>query len=248
MIPAEIIVTADVHLTPQQPLIAEHFLTFLAQRAPQAQKLYILGDLFETWIGDDEDEPFYHNIITALSTLVHQGVEVLIMPGNRDFLLNQQFAQASGCQLLTDPSVVAIWGLPTLLMHGDSLCLDDIAYQSFRQQVRNPDWQQQFLAKPLSQRRLLAQRARLHSQTHTQNIPETAMNVSPSAVITALETHHVFELIHGHTHRPLVEPLNVKGQSAFRRVVGAWHHHGAKILSCTPDEWCLVEFSDHSPQ
>ncbi|MDY6991688.1 MAG: UDP-2,3-diacylglucosamine diphosphatase [Pseudomonadota bacterium] len=240
----EIIFTADVHLAPQQPQIVEQFLTFLTQRATQAQKLYILGDLFETWIGDDEDEPFYQTIIQALHTLVDADVAVLVMPGNRDFLLSIQFAQLSGCQLIADPSVVDIWGTPALLMHGDSLCLDDVAYQRFRQQVRHPAWQQQFLAQPLSQRRLLAQHARIQSQTHTQKTPEPALEVTPAAVITALETHKVFELIHGHTHRPRVEQLALNGQPAYRRVVGAWHTHGATVLSCTPQQWQLIEINN----
>lgn len=232
---------ADLHLAPKRPTLFALFSDFLAARAKAAEALYILGDLFEVWLGDDEDEPTYQPVLTALHNLTASGVPVFVMHGNRDFLLGKDFVAATGCQLINEEHIIDLYGTPTLLMHGDSLCTLDVEYQAFRKQVRNPQWQQQFLAQPLANRRILAQQARAQSQTKTQNTAEEIMDVTPEAVISAIEKHGVYHLVHGHTHRPAIHQLTVNGQTAYRRVVGDWRDDSAMILSCTPDGCQLVD-------
>jgi UDP-2,3-diacylglucosamine hydrolase len=237
----ETLFIADLHLDPRRPISFTRFKEFLAGRARQADALYILGDLFEVWLGDDEDEPTYQQIKTALHDLTCSGVSVFVMHGNRDFLLGAGFVEATACQLIDDPLVIDLYGTPTLLMHGDTLCTRDVDYQTFRQQVRHPQWQKQFLAQPLAQRRILAQQARAKSQAKTQATGEEIMDVTPDAVMKILETHGVYHLIHGHTHRPAVHQLTVNGQTAYRRVLGDWRDDGAIILSCTADACQLID-------
>ncbi|RKZ83340.1 MAG: UDP-2,3-diacylglucosamine diphosphatase [Candidatus Parabeggiatoa sp. nov. 1] len=241
----ETLFIADLHLDPKRPNTLTFCLDFLAGRARQATVLYILGDLFEVWLGDDDDEPVYQPVLTALHHLTASGVFVFVMHGNRDFLLGEGFVAATGCQLIDDPHLIDLYGTPTLLMHGDSLCTLDVDYQAFRQQVRDPLWQAQFLAKPLAQRRIFAQQARTHSQAKTQMTAEAIMDVAPEAVISALETHNVYQLIHGHTHRPAMHQLTVNGQTAYRRVVGDWRDESAIILSCTAEGCQLIDLYDN---
>jgi len=238
---SETLFIADLHLHPQQPAILELFFKFLNTRASQAAALYIIGDLFEAWVGDDEDIPAYLQVTAALQALTQQGVAVYVMHGNRDFLIGTDFAQQTGCQLLDDPSVIDLYGTPTLVMHGDTLCTQDVAYQAFRQQVRNPAWQQFFLAQSLEQRRLMAQQARAQSQSTTQNTAEEIMDVTPEAVVDIMQTHGVSRLIHGHTHRPAVHDLAVNGQAAQRYVVGNWQADSALIVHCDSQRCALVE-------
>lgn len=238
----ETLFIADLHLDSRWPAKTHLCLEFLAGRARQAEALYILGDLFEVWLGDDDDEPSYQSILTALHQLTTAGVVVSVMPGNRDFLLGKDFVKRTGCQLIPDPSVIDLYGVPTLLMHGDVLCTLDVDYQQFRQQVRHPIWQQQFLAQSLEQRRLLAKQVRNYSQTQTQTTAAAIMDVTTEAVITTLEAQGVYQLIHGHTHRAGQYPLKVKGLPACRWVVGEWHQPGATLLSCTPSSCQLVDF------
>ena len=238
---SETLFIADLHLDPKQPLSLAGCLEFLASRAQNADALYILGDLFEVWLGDDEDEPAYQPVLMALHDLNISGIPVFVMRGNRDFLLGAGFAEISGCQLIDDHHVINLYGTPTLLMHGDTLCTLDIDYQAFRQQVRNPQWQQQFLAQPLSQRRILAQQARTYSQAKIKTTAAAIMDVTPEAVISILEKYNVYHLIHGHTHRPAVHQLQVNGKMAYRRVVGDWHSNSAVIHSCTASGCQLVD-------
>jgi len=229
---------ADLHLEPNRPIPLNYFKEFLANRVQQADALYILGDLFEVWLGDDQDEPTYQTIQTALYNVK---CPLFIMHGNRDFLLGADFAEATGSQLIKDPHLIDLYGTPTLLMHGDILCTQDKDYQAFRQQVRHPEWQKQFLAQPLAQRRILAQQARAQSQAKTQSTAENIMDVTPDAVVSALETHGVHQLIHGHTHRPAQHQLTINGQTAYRHVLGDWRDDSAKILSCTPETCELID-------
>ncbi len=241
---SETLFIADLHLDPKRPRSFNRCLTFLANRARQADALYILGDLFEVWLGDDDDEPSYQQILTALHHLTISGVPVFIMRGNRDFLLGTDFAKATGCQLIDDPYLIDLYHTPTLLMHGDMLCTRDVEYQTFRQQVRDPHWQQHFLAQPLAQRRLLAQHARAHSQAKNQNTAKDIMDVTPDAVISVLKTQGVYHLIHGHTHRPAIHQLIIDGQTAYRRVVGDWRDESAILLSCTPEGCQLIDLEN----
>ncbi len=232
---------ADLHLTPQAPDSLNRFIQFLTDQAKHWEKIYILGDLFEVWLGDDEDEPAYQQVIQNLRSLTAQGILVFIMRGNRDFLLDQQFSQMTGCQLITDPTVIDLYGTPTLLMHGDTLCTKDTAYQTFRQQVRNPQWQQQFLAQPLIKRRLIAQQARLQSQQYTQQISDDIMDVTQSEVIRVMQQYDVVNLIHGHTHRPAIHQFLINNQNAWRKVVGAWYKQECLGLCYTPIDFQLKQ-------
>jgi UDP-2,3-diacylglucosamine hydrolase len=237
----ETLFIADLHLEPKKPILFKHCLDFFAKRARQAEALYILGDLFEVWLGDDNEEPAYQPVLAALRDLTDSGIPVFIMHGNRDFLIGKDFLQATGCQLIDDPHLIDLYSTPTLLMHGDTLCTLDTDYQSFRRQVRNPLWQQHFLAQPLADRRKLAAQARAASEAQTQNTAEIIMDVTTEAVNSAFTEHGVYQLIHGHTHRPGVYETFVNGNKAHRRVVGKWHDDKAIILSCTPENCTLID-------
>ncbi|MDM8560249.1 UDP-2,3-diacylglucosamine diphosphatase [Candidatus Parabeggiatoa sp. HSG14] len=237
---SEILFIADLHLDPKRPTPMALCLKFLADYARQSEALYILGDLFEVWVGDDDDNPTYQKILAALHDLTTSGIPVYVMCGNRDFLLGEDFAKVTGCQVIPDSYLIDLYGVSTLLMHGDSLCTLDVEYQAFRQQVRNRKWQEQFLAQPLTQRHILAQQARTQSQAKTTTTLEAIMDVTSDAVISVLETHGVYHLIHGHTHRPFVHHLKVNGKNAIRRVVGDWRDDKAIILKCTPKNCQLI--------
>ncbi|RKZ47257.1 MAG: UDP-2,3-diacylglucosamine diphosphatase [Candidatus Parabeggiatoa sp. nov. 3] len=238
---SETLFIADLHIAPNRPIPLTLCLDFLAHRAQKADALYILGDLFEVWLGDDDDTPTYPEVLKALHNLTSNNVPVFVMHGNRDFLLGEDFVAATGCQLISDPVVIDLYGTGTLLMHGDTLCTLDVDYQAFRQQVRHPKWQAQFLAQPLAQRRILAQQARAESQAKMQTTLDAIMDVAPEAVILALETHGVYHLIHGHTHRPAIHQVTINGQTAIRRVIGDWRDNSAKIISCTPEGCQLID-------
>ena len=236
---SETLFIADLHLSPQQPALTEKCLDFLANRAARADHLYILGDLFEVWLGD-ETIAMYQPVISGLQTL-SQVTPISIMYGNRDFLLGQQFAQHTGCTLITeDAKKIDIYGTPTLIMHGDTLCTLDVGYQQFRQQVRNPEWQQQFLSYPLEQRQALAQQARAQSQTDIQQKQAEIMDVTPDVVVETMLQYEVSHLIHGHTHRPAIHDLT-SPTAAKRYVVGDWKADQAtQILSCESNgTWSL---------
>ncbi|MCK5720279.1 MAG: UDP-2,3-diacylglucosamine diphosphatase [Thiomargarita sp.] len=226
----ETLFIADLHLDPKQPIIIERCLNFLSKQAKQAECLYILGDLFEVWLGDDDDEPAYQPILTALKELTNN-VPVFIIHGNRDFLIAQDFLRITGCQLITEPYIINLHNVPTLLMHGDTLCTLDLEYQAFRRQVRNPQWQQYFLQQPLSERRKLATQARMQSKIKTKNTDESIMDVSQDAVISILKQYQVRQLIHGHTHRPNIHKITVDNKIAHRIVVGDWQDNQAIIFS-----------------
>lgn len=240
---SETLFIADLHLHPQQPATLALFVAFLKGQARDLEKLYILGDLFEVWLGDDDDEPVYQEVIKQLHRLSEAGTAIKVLQGNRDFLLGQGFSERTGCELLPESSVIDVYGTPTLIMHGDTLCTLDEAYQTFRKQVHNPEWQAQILAQPLAQRRLFAKQARQQSQMHTQGSSETIMDVTPAAVVNALTSHGVMNLIHGHTHRPAIHEINILGESAQRWVVGDWQESGAIVLHCTPQTQQLKHLS-----
>jgi UDP-2,3-diacylglucosamine hydrolase len=220
---------SDLHLDDERPQITELFLNFLRGEARDAQALYILGDLFESWIGDDDDAPLAQTVQDALADLTRSGVNAYFMAGNRDFLVSDAFAARSGITLLQDPSVIELAGVPTLLMHGDTLCTDDVAYQKFRAQVRDPRWQQQFLSQPLAQRRAFAAQAREQSRLHTGATMAQIMDVTDTAVREALATHGAARLIHGHTHRPARHRVELADRVAERIVLGDWYEQGSVL-------------------
>ena len=223
---------SDLHLHPGAPEITEGFLRWLEERACGSDALYILGDFFEAWIGDDlldlvgadpsGNADLAARIARALRRLADDGTKIFLMHGNRDFLLGERFAREAGATLLEDPSVVALGGKPVLLMHGDSLCTRDEAYQAFRAQARHPLWQQQVLSMPIEQRVALASQLRAQSGEANSNKAEDIMDVTPEEVVKVMAEHGVTTLIHGHTHRPAVHELEVDGQPAQRIVLGDW--------------------------
>ncbi|MGO4701542.1 UDP-2,3-diacylglucosamine diphosphatase [Dyella sp. 2RAB6] len=227
---------ADLHLDAARPQITRLFEDFLASdEARSADAVYILGDLVEAWIGDDDDAELPARIAAATQALSDAGVPVYFMVGNRDFLLGEKFAQRAGFSLLEDGTVHPLYGRPTLLMHGDVLCTDDVAYQAVRKQVRTPQWQAQILAMPLEARRAFAAQARADSKAHTGSTMETIMDVNADAVAEAMRKAGVTRLIHGHTHRPAVHRIEVDGVPAERIVLGDWYEHGS-VLRVTPDD------------
>lgn len=213
---------SDLHLEEKRPDITRAFLGFLQQQAPGADHLYILGDFFEAWIGDDEHTPLQMEVANALKALAVSGTPVSLMHGNRDFLLGDDYCQQAGSALLPDPKVIDLYGTPTLLMHGDSLCTADVEYQKFRTAMRNTQWQEMFLKRPLADRQTTARQLREISMAKNQGKEEFIMDVTPEEVIRVMQEHGVRRLIHGHTHRPAIHELEVNGAEAKRMVLGDW--------------------------
>lgn len=236
---------SDLHLDASRPAITELFLEFLRQDAKDADALYILGDLFEAWVGDDDDSPLAATVANALHVVSEAGVPVYFIRGNRDFLLGDTYARRAGMRVLPDPAVIDLYGKPVLLMHGDLLCTDDTAYQTFRAQTRNPVWQQQFLAQPLAARLALAQQARAASQAHQSEMKEgdrmrfeTVTDVTPATVDETLRQYGIDHLIHGHTHRPAIHSLEIGERSCQRIVLGDWYEQGS-VLRVDEDGYLL---------
>ncbi len=220
---------SDIHLGDEYPQICQRFVEFLATEAPGNEALYILGDLFEVWIGDDAVQTEHRTVLEALRRLCDSGLPVYVMHGNRDFLLGKEFEAMTGCQLIDDPVVIDLHGTPTLLMHGDSLCTDDEEYIQFRTQLRSPAWQQQFLAASVEQRIQIARQYRTESMSRNQNKSVEIMDVNAQAVIEAMQKHSVTQLIHGHTHRPAVHVLEIDGKPAQRIVLGDWYSQNSSL-------------------
>jgi len=221
---------SDLHLEPNRPDITQCFFNFLHHQVPQAEALYILGDFFEVWIGDDEDTPFQRSIIAALKQLTDRGFPIYFMRGNRDFLIGEAFIHATGCRFLADPTVIDLYGKPVLLTHGDVLCTADLKHQRFRKYAQNPRYNRFFLALPLWLRRAIARLVRNISQKSNRTAAYAIMDVTPSAVTQQMQDHQVKLLIHGHTHRPAVHSLVLKGEPANRVVLGDWHTAGSVLV------------------
>jgi UDP-2,3-diacylglucosamine hydrolase len=220
---------SDVHLDAGRAAATGQFLEFLAGEARGAQALYILGDLFEAWVGDDDREPGNEQICQALRTLAARGVACFALHGNRDFLLGAGFCERSGCHLLPDPVIAQLEGERVLLTHGDALCTDDHAYQELRTIVRSRLWQRRFLALPRAHRELLADEVRAGSRRHTARSVPDIMDVNAAAVSAAFRAARVRRMIHGHTHRPGVHDTTVDGAPVQRIVLGAWYEQGSYL-------------------
>jgi len=221
---------SDLHLDSSAPEAIQQFLDFLRDHAAHADALYLLGDVFESWVGDDESEQDKARVCAALHALTSSGVPCFFLHGNRDFLLGRDFASRTGGTILPDP-VVAEWdGERVLLTHGDALCVDDLPYQELRTVVRNPDWQRRFLALPLEVRVRLAGQARKGSQAHTSRTVPVVMDVNERAVEAAYRSTNTRRIIHGHTHRPGIHDTTVDGQTAQRIVLGAWYEQGSYLF------------------
>jgi UDP-2,3-diacylglucosamine hydrolase len=214
---------SDLHLDSEAPWAIDAFLAFLDGPARDADALYLLGDLFEVWVGDDDDNPDNARACAGLATLTASGVPVYVIHGNRDFLIGEDFARRTGVKLLPDPVLMDLYGKPTLLSHGDVFCTEDPAYQDLRSIVRRPNWQRRFLALSLGARRELATAARAGSKAHTQRTIPTIMDVNSDAVTRAMRATGARRLIHGHTHRPAVHPFTIDGVSAERVVLAPWY-------------------------
>lgn len=217
---------ADLHLCTEEPAITAGFLHFLQGEARQCDALYILGDLFEAWIGDDDPNPLHQQVADALKALP---VPTYFIHGNRDFLLGQRYAAACGMTLLPEEHVLTLYGQRVLIMHGDTLCTDDEGYQRFRAKVHQRWLQRLFLALPLRVRMRIAARMRADSKQANQHKSQQIMDVNPLAVEAAMRRQQVCTLIHGHTHRPAIHRINCNGQPAERAVLGAWHENGSLI-------------------
>lgn len=217
-----VLLISDLHLEEERPDITGAFLRFLDEHASQASSLYILGDFFEAWIGDDEQRPLQVEVANRLKQLADSGVSIYLQHGNRDFLIGERYASEAGLSLLPDPTVVELGGVPTLLMHGDTLCTADKEYMKFRGMVRNPQWQAMMLNRPLADRQTMARQLREISKAKNKGKKEEIMDVTPEEVVRVMEEHQVTRLIHGHTHRPAVHDLIANGAPAKRYVLGDW--------------------------
>jgi UDP-2,3-diacylglucosamine hydrolase len=213
---------SDLHLSEHTPELVQAFLDFLKKRQQDACALYLLGDIFDYWIGDDYHLPRYQHIIQQLRALHQAGIALYFMAGNRDFLVGDAFLQATGCTQLNDPHLITLGDQPALLLHGDTLCTDDVPYQQLRLQLRDPQWQQTFLAKPIEERLHIAQSLRQQSQKATAQKNEIIMDVNQQTVERVMAEHHVQLIIHGHTHRPNRHNWQQNGKTYERIVLGDW--------------------------
>jgi UDP-2,3-diacylglucosamine hydrolase len=220
---------SDLHLDTDRPEVVELFEDFAAQEAAHADALYILGDLFEAWVGDDDSNASIDKVIAALAQLSNHGVACHFMHGNRDFLVGERFAAATGCKLLGDYETIEVYGTPLLLTHGDLLCTDDDAYIDLRATVRDPEWQSAFLDKPLAERRKIAADMRAVSRTEVAAKPSAIMDVNATAVRETMQRFGVHFLLHGHTHRPGIHEFDLDEHAAARIVLGDWHKSGSLV-------------------
>ena len=223
---------SDLHLSADQPHSIAAFRRFVATLAQQAEALYILGDLFEYWAGDDDrHDPFHAQVVSALHELSSRGIKIFLMHGNRDLLMGDALAQAAGGTLLDDPTLLELYGKPTLISHGDKLCTDDVEYQRFRALVRDAEFQKKFLAQPLAARKDYIEQLRRQSAAAKQGKDSAIMDVNLDAVAALLREHNYPRLIHGHTHRPMRHEHMVDGHRCERWVLGDWDN-GANALRC----------------
>jgi UDP-2,3-diacylglucosamine hydrolase len=223
---------SDLHLDGAQPEITDQFLQFLDDEAKHAEALYILGDLFEAWIGDDDPDADKQRAMRALRATTDAGVRCYLIHGNRDFLIGKRFAASTGVQLLEDGTVIELYGRRVLIMHGDSLCTDDHAYQRLRRIVRNPLVQFTMRSLSLKQRQKLAARMRAGSKAHIETMDQSApqiMDVNAGEVAATLARYRVDCIVHGHTHRPAVHQIQLDGTTATRIVLGDWYEQGSVL-------------------
>jgi UDP-2,3-diacylglucosamine hydrolase len=234
-----ILFISDLHLSLDKPEITRRFLNFLENRAVEAEALYILGDLFDAWIGDDDPTPPNVKIKHQLQKLTDAGTKVYLQPGNRDFLLGQRFCNETGVTLLGDYAVIDLYGVPTLLTHGDLLCSDDLPYQAFRAKSHTPEWMRSVLSKPLLLRLLAARWYRWRSFLHKRKQSREIMDVNQETVIQVMKEHGCLRLIHGHTHRPSVHDIQIDGHMARRFVLAAWSKEAGQALCWTHQGYAI---------
>lgn len=230
---------SDLHLSGERPEIISQFIDFLENQAANAEAVYILGDLFEVWVGDDAIPTDMQPVIRSLHTLTSGGTPVFVMAGNRDFLLGNQFEKLTGCTLIDDPTTIDLYGVPTLLLHGDTLCTDDVDYQQFRTMVRDPDWQKEFLSKTIDERISIGKEARQESMALTKEKPEEIMDVNRETVVNTFRSYNAHQMIHGHTHRPAIHQLDIDNRTVRRIVLGDWYDQSS-ILEVENDVYRLT--------
>lgn len=230
---------ADLHLSVDEPAISACFFDFLATEAVTADALYILGDLFEFWIGDDDPKPLYKQVARALKTLSEQGVPIYFIHGNRDFMVGNVFAKQAGVTLLPDAKLIDLYGTPTLIMHGDTLCTQDEAYQRYRKKVHNKPLQWLFRRLPLSIRQNIGNKIRQNSHEETPQKKAEITDVCQTAIDEQMRHFHATRLIHGHTHKPTIHPFTLDGQALERIVLGDWYQQGS-VLVCD-EHGCRLE-------
>lgn len=233
---------SDLHLAPERPDIILLFERFLDEQARHAESLYILGDLVEYWLGDDDEARGLASVFNKIKHISDQGVAIYFMHGNRDFLMGKQLAKRIGCTLIDDPYIAMFDKQPVILMHGDTLCTDDVDYIKMRAFLRNPAWQQDFLAKPLAERIIMARALREKSSEETRNKSAEIMDVNAAAVELAFSQHHSKLMIHGHTHRPNIHQLVVNNQPVTRIVLGDWYSHGSYLEFNGINDYKLLTF------
>jgi UDP-2,3-diacylglucosamine hydrolase len=220
---------SDLHLDPADAVGVRRFLEFVDREALHATTLYVLGDLFEAWVGDDDDDPLLGPIFAAFDALNAAGVSWHFMHGNRDFLVGSRFSARTGCRLLGELTKIELFGEPVLLTHGDLLCTDDVRYQTLRAELRAAAWQRDFLAKPLAERREIAADLRKQSAAEIASKREEIMDVNQRTVERTMRAHGVTCLLHGHTHRPAVHRFELDGEIATRIVLGAWYEQASVV-------------------
>jgi len=231
-LPGATLFISDLHLCASRPAINDAFMAFLQNTASKAAALYILGDLFEYWAGDDDvEDAFHQQIIGGFKQLSDSGVQVFLMHGNRDFLIAEGFCLMAGITLIADPTIIVLYGKKALLSHGDDLCIDDAAYQQFRTQVRDKKWQAEFLSQPLAVRRKQIEAIRARSEQEKTQKSLAIMDVNTEAVNALLRAHQPDLLIHGHTHRPNRHTIELDGRLITRWVLGDWYEQGS-YLAC----------------
>ncbi|BDX06193.1 UDP-2,3-diacylglucosamine diphosphatase [Planctobacterium marinum] len=242
---------ADLHLSDNRPDITQCFIHFLSSiDTKNTDKLFILGDLFEAWVGDDDDNQFTRTVANAIKSVREQGVPVFFIHGNRDFLIRQQYAHQCGMELLPEQQVIDLYGTPTLILHGDELCTRDVAYQKFRKKARGWWWPRLVLWLPLKKRKEIAQKGRETSKKNQQALSADIMDVTPEEVLNYLDKFAVKQMIHGHTHRPAIHNITThNGEAAKRIVVGDWYEQGS-VLTVTKEGMTLAnlpfqEVTDH---
>ncbi len=243
MLPPPVLFISDLHLAPERPLPVSLFHRFMEEIAPQAAALYILGDFFEVWVGDDDlGASFNDDIVRALRKLSNRGVAVFFLPGNRDFLVGADFARAAGLERLPDPTRIDLFGTPTLLSHGDIFCTDDTAYQAFRSHVRDPGVQAEFLSRPLAERHALTRALRERSEQAKADKKPVIMDVNADTVVQAIVDRDVARMIHGHTHRPARHIVHIAGKAVERWVLPDWYETGG-YLRCDAEGCRALAFA-----
>ncbi|MBT5861888.1 MAG: UDP-2,3-diacylglucosamine diphosphatase [Gammaproteobacteria bacterium] len=220
---------SDLHLEAGRPEIGEQFLSFLGDEARDAEALYILGDLFEVWLGDDDPNPYYTSMKVAIRELTDSGVPVFFMHGNRDFTIGEIFSGETGVEILDDPVIVDLYGQSVLLSHGDALCTDDVQYQQVRAMTRNPEWQTMMLAKSIEERIAFSIQARKDSMAHSNSVSAEIMDVNLEAIVATLRQHGTSIMLHGHTHRPAIHDVDLGNRLATRIVLGDWFEQGSVV-------------------